>query len=563
MKSIIKYSAIALAASFTLLATGSCTRDFEKIHDFGFGLTEEDFSRDGRVVGAGFMTLMRDVIRSRGGWDYQVYQNLNADVFSGYMATPSFPNSQLNYRINNGWNDNCWNDGYAVMRDWYTNYKYCIKYGFPDKGVLSTTEDIFSQNWKESIYAHFLAINTVCKVLGMSRIADQYGPIIYSTYGKGEDYDSVKAIYTQFFAELKEAVEVLDIAVDAKGIPGFARYDIMYGGDYAQWARLANSLRLRLAMRIVSADPAEAQKQFEAALVAPRGVMKKGDNYTLKDKLNYVHFNSHWTCSVNYNDMFISANTVSILGGYNDPRLPKFAMTVEGKVQGIRTGLPDTNDKGKYPAGGGATRKDQYIKLLSHINVPDTKVPMTVVYAAETQFLLAEAALRGWNVGGGTAQSFYEQGIADSFDDWGVAGAAGYAASSAKPADFKDALYREFDIAAVSTVTPKWDDATTNEERLEKIITQKWIAMFPEGMNAWAEYRRTGYPKQFPIMDNQSQQGAISTEHGVRRLTYTVNQNGLNKAGVAMGVGHLGGPDSGATRLWWDKADENGKKNNF
>jgi len=250
------------------------------------------------------------------------------------------------------------------------------------------------------------------------------------------------------------------------------------------------------------------------------------------------------------------------MGGYNDPRLPKFGMAVDGVVKGIRAGLPDTTDKEKYPAGKGASRKDQYLPLLSKINVPDTKVPMTVVYAAETQFLLAEGALRGWNVGGKTAQSLYEQGIADSFADWGVTGAEAYAASSAKPADFKDALYREFDIAAVSTVSPKWDEATSDEQRLEKIITQKWIAMFPEGMNAWAEYRRTGYPRQFPIIDNQSQ-GTISSEYGVRRLTYTVSQNGLNKAGVAMGVKHLGGPDNGATRLWWDKADGDGKKNNF
>jgi hypothetical protein len=188
--------------------------------------------------------------------------------------------------------------------------------------------------------------------------------------------------------------------------------------------------------------------------------------------------------------------------------------------------------------------------LISTLNIPNTDYRTIVVYAAETQFLLAEGALRGWNVGGGTAQSLYEQGVADSFADWGVS-TGSYLTSSATPADYEDPLYDDFDIAAVSSVSPKWSDATTDEQRLEKIMTQKWIAMFPEGMNAWAEYRRTGYPKQFPVVSNQSQ-GVISTEFGVRRLTYTTNQKASNKQGVDGAVAKLGGPDTGATRLFWD-----------
>jgi hypothetical protein len=86
---------------------------------------------------------------------------------------------------------------------------------------------------------------------------------------------------------------------------------------------------------------------------------------------------------------------------------------------------------------------------------------------------------------------------------------------------------------------------------LEKIITQKWIAGFPEGYNAWAEWRRTGYPKLFPIVKNDSQ-GAISTEFGVRRLPFSSAEKSGNQDGVADAVQKLGGPDTGATRLFWD-----------
>jgi hypothetical protein len=112
-------------------------------------------------------------------------------------------------------------------------------------------------------------------------------------------------------------------------------------------------------------------------------------------------------------------------------------------------------------------------------------------------------------------------------------------------------LRDDFDSPAVSHVSPKWEDAASDEERLEKIITQKWIAGFPEGMNAWAEWRRTGYPKLFPILKNDSQ-GTIPTALGVRHLTYTLGEQRNNPSGYANAVQMLGGPDIGATRLFWD-----------
>ncbi|MGE8341579.1 MAG: SusD/RagB family nutrient-binding outer membrane lipoprotein, partial [Flavobacterium sp.] len=89
------------------------------------------------------------------------------------------------------------------------------------------------------------------------------------------------------------------------------------------------------------------------------------------------------------------------------------------------------------------------------------------------------------------------------------------------------------------------------EENLEKIITQKWIATYPDGQEAWSEFRRTGYPKLFRIKNNKSG-GVISTELGVRRLPFAQSEEASNPAGVASGVTALGGPDNGATRLWWD-----------
>jgi hypothetical protein len=168
---------------------------------------------------------------------------------------------------------------------------------------------------------------------------------------------------------------------------------------------------------------------------------------------------------------------------------------------------------------------------------------------AEVYFLRSEGALRGWNMGG-TAQEFYEAGIRASFEQNGAEGASSYASDNTKkPLDYVDPLFPENNTPAVSKITVAW--GATNEENLEKIITQKWIATYPDGQEAWSEFRRTGYPKLFRIKNNKSG-GVISTELGVRRLPFAQSEEASNPAGVASGVTALGGPDNGATRLWWD-----------
>jgi hypothetical protein len=119
------------------------------------------------------------------------------------------------------------------------------------------------------------------------------------------------------------------------------------------------------------------------------------------------------------------------------------------------------------------------------------------------------------------------------------------------PADYVDPINPYNNIAAMSTITVAWNGAGTNEEKLEKIITQKWIAMFPEGQEAWSEYRRTGYPKIFRVVSNQSG-GAVDTDIQIRRIPFVDGEKSTNAAGVTAAISLLGGPDNAGTRLWWD-----------
>lgn len=548
-KKVISY--IASTLSVAALLTG-CTGAFEEMNTSPSGVTDEELLQDNNYIGSHFPSMQKSIYYNRDGWgwDFQTIQNLTSDIWSGYMATPSFflgGNDTQTYILPSDWTDTFWNYTYdAIMVDQLKVQEKCEAMGM-------------------ETYAHFNAINTIIRVFAMSRVVDEYGPIIYSKYGEtmtGGTYDSAEDAYRLFFSELTEASQVLN-EYSQKESASFAAFDMAYNGDLTKWLKLCNTLRLRLALRVVKYDANWAKTEGEAAIAAPGGLLQSGEGFIVSG-FEWKH--PLYTCSIEYNDMFISANTKSILGGYNDPRLEKFGIakkvtlkdgSTSDEILGVRSGIPNLD-----------VLVDRYKAIIANINV-GVNTPGVVMSSAEPYFLLAEAALRGWNTGG-TAKSYYEDGVRASFTEWGVSGVDEYLQSHAVPADFvdpltvvandgSDAALEVVDLAApnsivaVSTVTPCWDDATTDEERLEKIITQKWIAGFPEGKNAWAEWRRTGYPKLFPIRQNNSRgDTAIPTELGVRRIPFIQEEVNNNPEGYAQAVELLNGPDTGATRIFWD-----------
>ncbi len=180
-----------------------------------------------------------------------------------------------------------------------------------------------------------------------------------------------------------------------------------------------------------------------------------------------------------------------------------------------------------------------------------SKLPVFV--AAESKFLLAEAVLRGWI--SGDAKTFYEEGISLSMEQWGVgSGAAAYiadansvpASHTADPAGFPD-------YPRQTKVKIAWDASAGFEGNLEQVITQKWIANYPMGIEAWSEWRRTGYPELAPVIDNQSGGVISDNSRGMRRLRYSFNEKSLNKENYPGALQLLGGPDTEATDLFWAK----------
>jgi len=225
--------------------------------------------------------------------------------------------------------------------------------------------------------------------------------------------------------------------------------------------------------------------------------------------------------------------------------LPRyFNAASDGLYHGIRNGITITN-KATYAEGP-----------FSALNVP-AAAPIIWMNPAEVYFLRSEGALRGWNMGN-TAKNLYESGIRTSFTVSGVTtGADAYIADAVSlPAAYSDIRNTGNNVTATSTdlskITIKYDETAVFETNLERIITQKWLSMYPDGQEAWTEFRRTRYPKVFPVVLNTSQ-GLISTATQIRRLPFPATEYQTNSAGIAQAISQLGGADNGNTKLWWDK----------
>lgn len=158
-----------------------------------------------------------------------------------------------------------------------------------------------------------------------------------------------------------------------------------------------------------------------------------------------------------------------------------------------------------------------------------------------------------------TPKTCYETGIKTSFAQWGVGDATNYLASDRKPSDYKEVIPASGgkDMKALITISPKWNDTAGKEGQLEQIITQKWLACWPESYEAWSEQRRTGYPKLFKVQTNNSG-GTIDTNDMIRRLPFSTDDADKDPVQYDLLKKALGGPDHGGTRLWWDAG-----KNNF
>ncbi|THV63229.1 SusD/RagB family nutrient-binding outer membrane lipoprotein [Chryseobacterium candidae] len=525
-----------------LFSASGCTNDFDQYNQEKLG-GPENFYADFIAV----VNPMKSIQRGLQA-DYQLYPNLSADMYSGMFSTATPFNGGVNnltYSMMDGWNNRI----IARQQDIF-NYSIII-------------DNAAKGNYPGVDFTGTLAVKKILKVITAARVSDSHGPVVYSKYEKPNpngvtDFDSQQEAYNYFIADLTAAITDLQkvIAMSAtqnvEDKTSLKSADLVYGGNMAQWAKLANSLKLRLAMRMSYADPAKSKQYAEEALASPAGLITdNADNALIsvgQSELSFIIYS--------WGDCLIGAPLMAYMNGYNDPRLSAYAIPakdadVQGKYIGIRQGIDLLNGKSTY---GGFSQPQAKSANGDYFSGTDGK--MKLFTAAETWFLKAEAALRGY-AGAGDIQTNYTTGVQQSFGEWGKsASVATYLAdNTSTEAPYVDPKNADNNIGLghpqLSTITIAWNNGDTNERKLERIITQKWLSLYPNGPEAWAEQRRTGYPILFKVRKNDSG-GAISTEAMIRRIPFTIDTK-TSLYNYQQAAQMLNGPDTGGTKLWWDK----------
>jgi hypothetical protein len=388
-------------------------------------------------------------------------------------------------------------------------------------------------------YAPALALRT----WGFSYLTDAWGDVPYSSAFKGDEsadasltpsYDKQQAIYTDFFAVLDKASKDLVGASNT-----LASADPIYAGSIAKWQKFINSLRARLAIRVINVDPALANTQLTAAINAPGGlILTNADNAQLNWPGDGV-YNNPWSLILGARDDYRMSNRfMDLMLANSDPRIPIFAQpTVADPTR--YAGSPNSILPTKATAYFNTTSRPGAVFFAGKTTYGFTfggsgqRLPTWFLTAAEVNFILAEAAERG--IAGltpGQAAGYYNAGITQSLAQWSAVAPASTQISAAATAAY---------LARPGVV---YQGGIAGQVQ---IAEQKWIALYTDGGTAWAEWRRTCRP--ITIVP-----GVDATQSTVpRRLEYSTLEITVNKAAVDAAV-TAQGPDTFVTRVWWDKS---------
>lgn len=517
-----------IAAMATLqLCFFSCTKNFEDINSDDSRVTAEKYKAE--------YSLTRAQLEFTGNSDYS-YETWRVNIiYCGMMM------QQL---ANTGWYAG---DKYERNDSWSASY-FEVAYRDQVRYIVDMLGLIENKTAHHNLYQ----VGRIMRVLIFHRITDLYGDIPYFEAGLGyrqgiftPAYDQQQAIYMDMLKELEEAAQQLD---PSAAMPGKA--DLIFGqstDSYQKWRRLAYSLMLRLGMRMVKRDPELARYWVERAYAG--GVMESNaDNALVRHETGggrtTVNRNSNilggewnatgWNRGPNAKkEVFLSRTLVNFLRENNDPRLGWLAQVrADGNTNpsaqiGMPNGYNQSNnayDISLSPGFPGSIERYSTIRGDVWLQLD---APTALVTYAQCQFLLAEAAQRGWSVGL-SAESYYYSGVRASMEQ----------IQQYHPA----AVIGE---SAVSEYLANYPLHPSNA--MEMIQTQYWTTCFLDWYEAWSNWRRTGYPLLVPVnYPGNATQGQIP-----RRMLYPASEATVNGSNYQIAI-QSQGPNELMTRVWWD-----------
>lgn len=434
---------------------------------------------------------------------------------------------------------------------------------------------------------------------------DLFGPMPYNDHKNYVEespfvYERVKDIYYQAKADIDAAIECFKYYKDHRsdaykktiGKIILSRVQLLSSdytdaSDLSVWIRFANSLKLRMAIHMSKVEPATA-KQWAEEAVAGGVIENEADEIGLFPSQSG---SAHPLIEImGWNDIVMGASFINLLQNLDHPYMKylftKNSIALEKSKQAVSgTSAPAVTPKesvyvgmrnGVTPGIDQTADANPYVgySMLDRTYFAECNPPLYLMKMSEVCFLRAEGALRGWNMGG-TAQSFYEQGIRTAYledrssprkeyvnyvDDYlNVVAPKGIA--------YVDPQGLTPDMPSVTKIGVKWNEGDSKETKLEKIITQKYIASFPYSYESWVDLRRTGYPKLFPILNTEHSDGTIkpgdpkvqTADNIMRRIPWVSGDPQTKEDIKATGIPALSedtnnkpATDTQMQRLWWD-----------
>lgn len=431
---------------------------------------------------------------------------------------------------------------------------------------------------------------------------DLFGPMPYNDFkGNREEspftYDDVRTIYYSAEANIDSCIAAfkhfearpdwyknkVTKNIFINRLPLIKNSDIYESEGLKPWIEFANSLKLRMAIHLAKVEPETAKKWAEEA-VAGGVITNQNHEFALFSSL--LGFDHPLVQVSEWGDSRLSASFCSMLISLDHPYSKYLFKNNTEAIEkvGSRGSAPATTPAesaligmrdGTVPGIGQSAGTNSYISFskLDNQYMNSHFPPCYFMKLSEVCFLRAEGALRGWNMGG-SAQQFYEEGIRyayledrdmdeikykDMLDDY-------MNVTKAKAYTYVDPTGNTDDMPSVTKIPVKWDNALSNEEKLEMIITQKYIASFPYSYESLVDLRRTGYPRLFPVLNPEDGDGSLtmgdnadycSGKNIIRRIPWFSDDPQTKEDLDNTGLPALGGPDQQGTRLWWDVNEPN------
>ncbi len=417
--------------------------------------------------------------------------------------------------------------------NWNTLYQTNIK---EITDVLAKTKDVPARS-------NLYNMARIWQAYSFMLLTDTYGDIPYTQAGKSylegiatPIYDTQESVYMAILNELDAASAALD-ASKAK-----VTSDVLYDGDVPKWKRLGYSLLLRAAMRLSKVNPTKAA-EYVGKAVAGGLMQSNADNAIIRHNANFANPVGSQLNGGQSAFFYLAEDFVDFLSKNNDPRLASIAVRYVGATSGAQQVESRANRTPAVQVGaplgydnttiGVAVTAKKLASLWDYSQLDRTRMaglsaPSFLVTYAQTQLLLAEAVVRKWATG--DAATLYSNGIRAHMQQF-----ASYGANTA--------------IADAAINTYVQANPLTAGKELEQINTQYWVASFLIGPEAWANFRRSGFPVLTP---NPYPGSDLKTEPFIRRLTYTDAELNVNKTNVEQAITRQG-PNLLDTRIWWDK----------